>query len=133
MDLENQETEAKPDYSTTTLGPQTLKFNLPASAGLRYEVWRATATNEVLAHAAALGFCSSKVFHMSGGKVRYDILTYGREVLDLLLAKDLPYLDIIDASRVAFLFLIDGLSLTRSAEVKAAEDFTDPKKDTSTG
>lgn len=118
------------------LGRAVLTLTKPGSMALAYDVWLASGWNFPRAKAAALALCSTKVFHMTGGRVNYDIPAYGGHIIDTLIKPkpDGPgvlYLDLLDAGGRAYSFLTEGLTTER--EVAELEGFTDPTSGSSTG
>ncbi len=120
-----------PDYPMEhvlhgTAGDLKIRFTVPASLALRYEL--AQTSNQVRAFGAALGLCSLVVRkhvpyrHQSIGE-------YGLAVLDWLLSEGVTYADAFHAGNVAWLHAVHAL--ISEAEVKEAEGFT-AAPDTST-
>lgn len=125
------ETPADPDVVVlqATAGPIKTRLVVPNSLGLRYEVVYAVAKSEPRSVAAALGLCSSTL--RRAVQFDHDVMAFGARVIDHLLEQGVPYQDILTAGRHAWRLCNNGL--LHAAEVKAAEDFTEPSTAGSTG
>lgn len=96
----------------------------PASMSLRYEVTYMIAESEARAVMAALGLCSRRVQHNVPYMPSINLHTYGQQVMDWMLLQDVAYLDALNAGRMAWRVLSQGLLSAR--EVDEAEGFIDP-------
>lgn len=127
----SESTTAAPIPEVTLKGERgSLKTRLvvPKSKGLRYEVTYAVTKSEPKAVCAALGLCSSAIqAHIPW---RESVLEFGGRVLEWLLEQGVGYLDALNAGRVAWRLVSDGL--VPESEVAAAEGFTEPAEGGST-
>lgn len=112
-----------------TDGPIKTRLVVPSSMGLRYEVVYAAPRSEARSVAAALGLCSATLRHAV--QFDHDVMGFGGRVIDHLLELGVKYPDIIRAGRKAWTLMNAGL--VHAAEVKAAEDFSEPSTAGSTG
>lgn len=112
-----------------TAGPLKIRLVVPQSLGLRYEVTYALAKSEPKAVCAALGLCSSAL--RKHARWDHDVMAFGAASLDWLLGQGVPYLDILNAGRIAWRHV--SKDLIPASEVKEAEDFSEPKTDKPTG
>lgn len=96
-------------------------LRVPGSLAARWDVCIASQTPgcEIRAQAAALGLCWSRINKrmIYGG----DVLRYGGQVIDLLLAEGARYGEIMGASIEAYNLCVVGL-----AAVEGAEGFSEP-------
>jgi len=118
--------QGHPDYPgeytlTGTAGALVVRFAIPASLALRYELGTAYDGNPGRACAAALGLSSAAIRkhvpyrHQSIGE-------YGLAVTDWLLAQGVKYAEVQHAGNVAWLHCVHAL--ISESEVKAAADFS---------
>ena len=111
-------------------GVQTCALTVPQSYALRFDVWLAGGENATRAYAAALGLANGKAG--KGCKLRGgDILDYGGQVIDRLLAEGVSYRDLRAAGAIAYSLLVDGLE-EMVGEVEEAVGFSAAPPDTST-
>lgn len=110
-------------------GDLRIQIVVPHSPGLRHQITYAVVKNEELAWCAALGICSAKIRHAV--RYQHDLFAFGSAVLDWLLEQGVPYLELLEEAKVAWLHCSRGLVSTR--EVKETEVFTEPPQDPSTG
>lgn len=103
-----------------------VKFLVPNSMGLRYEVYLASARNEGRAVCAALGLCSAAL--QKQVRWQHDVCAFGAGVMDYLLSKGVPYLTILRAGRIAWATMTHGLTLAE--EVAETEDFSEAGQET---
>lgn len=108
---------------TGTAGKQTLTLHAPASMATRYEAMYAAADSEPKAVAAALGLANAKLARAAGG-YRHNVLDFGRRVIDYLLEQGVPYLDVLNAGRVAWRDVVCGDLLPSASEVEKIEGFS---------
>lgn len=102
-------------------GSLTLRFAIPASLALRWEI--ATSDNPQRSRFAALGLASAAVRKHVPYR-HQGVAAYGLQVADWLLSEGVEYRQIIDASNVAWLHCV--YDLVSGEEVDAAEGFTGP-------
>ena len=118
--------------ATVTIGGQEVTLALPKSYAIRYEVFLASAGNQLRAWACALGLCWQGP---TRPKARYEQtfspLAYGGMVLDELVARGIPASEIAAAGVVAH-NLLSSEFLPTEPEVKAVEGFTGPPEPSTT-
>lgn len=110
-------------------GPLTVRFALPKSMSIRYDVTYHAALDKPTAYSAALGVMSVKVRHHVPYRFQ-GVAEYGHAVADWLLAEGIKYKDLYDAGQLAWVHCSHGL-LDKS-EIKTVQDFSDPTSDPST-
>lgn len=113
------------DTRTATLGDGTVPLRLPKSHAIRWEVWRAAGTNTDRAFSAALGVAwfGSRRPKARYDRCGYDVMVYGGQVFDELVARGHAPLAIIAAGAVAYQWI--GDSVITEEELTAAEDFSE--------
>ena len=116
------------EYALTgTAGKLTLRFAVPASLALRWEV--ASSDNPQRARFASLGLCSAVVRKHVPYR-HQGIAAYGLAVADWLLSEGVEWRELVDAANVAWLHLVHDL--VTEQEVKDAEVFSAPPEESST-
>ncbi len=116
---------------TVTLGGEEIAIKLPPSPAMRLDIFYAAGTNVDRAACAALGACWHGEGRPPARYTRYQHkpLDYGGAVLDGLLARGLPYREILAAAGEVFALVAGSVrdlvgELTTPDEVEAVEDFT---------
>jgi len=116
---------------TVTLGGEEIPLRLPPSPALRLDIYYAGSTNLDRAGCAALGasWHGEAALRAKYARCRHKPLDYGGQVLDELLARGLPYREILAAGGAAYIALAVSvrpfLDDITAEEVEAAEDFTE--------
>lgn len=112
---------------TGTAGKLLLRFAVPASMALRWEI--AASDNRERSRFAALGLASAAIRKHVPYR-HQGLAVYGLAVADWLLEQGVPYPQLQDAANVAWLHCTHDL--VSSIEVEAAEGFTAPQPEGST-
>ena len=112
---------------TIELGGRKVKMRLPESYAERYDIIAAGA-NPGRCFAACLGLCWADRKRPKAKYERYNFnaLAYGGAVLDELMSRGIPYLEIIQAGGEVYSAI--HATIVTADEVDQAEDFTDPKE-----
>lgn len=112
-----------------TAGPLTVRFAVPKSLSVRYDVTYHAAHDRPTAYAAALGVMSPQIRHNVPYRFQ-GVAEYGHAVADWLLAAGVKYPEVQEAGQTAWVHCSYGL--LDMAEVQAARDFSGPTSEPST-